>query len=350
MANDLLTGAITPAATPSLKQQLVSFGVAILVLIPLAILYREFLGDRAPVSTVTIRSIAYQGWTNALSMANEQAEVVIVPSIGRVMQFRFLGETGPFWENPSLHGKAPDPLSSEWLNFGGDKTWPAPQAEWSQWTPRSWPPPPAFDAEAVQAEVKEDRVILRSDVDPAYGIRWERELRLDPLQARLTIVTRYHKAVETPLTNAVGVWVITQLQDPVAVFIPRPKPSLFAEGYDRQSETAPPSLSLDDSWIRLARDPKAPFKIGTDASTLVWVGERVALRIDSPRQAGTHPDRGSSAEVYTNADPLRYVELEMLGPLQVLAPGATLSQTNTYSLFLRQEKGAVEEAQRVLKL
>ena len=47
---------------------------------------------------------------------------------------------GPFWENPALFGKAPDPGSKEWLNFGGDKSWPAPQIDWPNTTPRAWPP------------------------------------------------------------------------------------------------------------------------------------------------------------------------------------------------------------------
>ncbi len=334
---------------PSLRQQLVSFTVAVLVLIPLAVLYREFLGDRNPPSSVSIRRINYEGWTNALSMVNEQAEVVVVPSIGRIMQFRFLGESGPFWENPALRGKSPDPLAAEWVNFGGDKVWPAPQSEWAQWTPRAWPPPPGFDSESVEVEVVGDRVLLKSAVDAHYGIRWEREIRLDPLQARMIVVTRYHKVSETSLTNLVAIWSITQLREAVAVLVPRLKPGHFGNGYELQSELPPPDLQVDDDWIRLTRNPKASHKIGNDAGTLIWLGERVALRVDSPRRPeGLYPDRGCSAEVYTNPDPLAYVELELLSPLEPLRPGQTMAQTNTYTLFLRQEKDSVAEARRIL--
>ena len=38
-------------------------------------------------------------------------------------------------------------------NFGGDKTWPAPQSDWPKLTPRPWPPPVAFDSLPVQATV-----------------------------------------------------------------------------------------------------------------------------------------------------------------------------------------------------
>src|SRR5262249_15485442 len=101
--------------------------------------------------------------------------------------------------------------------------------------------------------------------------------------------------------------------------------------------------------LRLSRNPKAPHKIGTEAHTLLWVGEKVALRIDSPRTAlAGYPDQGSSAEVYTNPDPIKYIELEMLGPLHKMKPGDKIEQVNTYRLFRRSEPTADAEARRIL--
>src|SRR5712671_5823512 len=73
----------------------------------------------------------YHGWSNSILVSNGRVEAVIVPAIGRVMQFRLAGdEDGPFWENRTLNGRKPDPESNDWGNFGGDKAWPAPQADW----------------------------------------------------------------------------------------------------------------------------------------------------------------------------------------------------------------------------
>ena len=72
------------------------------------------------------------------------------------MQFRFRGENdGPFWENRTWDGRLADPTDPDWSNFGGDKAWPAPQADWPELTPRSWPPPAAFDALPVRVEVNQ---------------------------------------------------------------------------------------------------------------------------------------------------------------------------------------------------
>src|SRR5437764_10455691 len=71
----------------------------------------------------------YHGWADSILLSNGRVEAVIVPAIGRVMQFRFAGEEdGPFWENRALDGIKPEPDSKEWGNFGGAKTWPAPHS------------------------------------------------------------------------------------------------------------------------------------------------------------------------------------------------------------------------------
>ncbi len=65
----------------------------------------------------------------------------------------------------------------------------------------------------------------------------------------------------------------------------------------------------------------------------MWVGQNEVLQIDSALvPGGKYPDEGSSAEVYTNSDPLPYVELEMLGPLTTLEAGHTIERVSTYTL------------------
>ena len=73
------------------------------------------------------------------------------------------------------------------------------------------------------------------------------------------------------------------------------------------------------------------------------------MRIDSPRETkGEFPDQGSSAEIYTNPDPLPYVELELLGPLHPMKPGNRIQRHNTYTLQRRTEADAAAEARKIL--
>lgn len=288
----------------------------------------------APATVATAR-VLYHGWPNCLRLTNRVAEVIVAPAIGRILQFHFLGQEDVFWENPVLAGHAPDPRSTEWGNFGGDKSWPAPQSGWSNATGRSWPPPAGFDAVGVTAATgRRGEVVLTSPVESNYGIRTVRRVVLDPDHPVLRVTTRYDKVAGPPCR--VSVWVITQLREPEAVHVPLPHPSHFAGGYLKQSEAFPVGLRVERDVVSLRRGPDTGTKIGTDASVLIWEGRTVGLRIDSPRVPGVeYPDGGCSAEVWTNPDPLPYVELEMLGPLQTLRAGDRLERTSSYTLFHR---------------
>jgi hypothetical protein len=279
----------------------------------------------------------YRGWADSILVSNGQVEAVIVPAIGRVMQFRWAGEAdGPFWENEALFGKAPDAQATNWFNFGGDKTWPAPQAQWPKVTPREWPPPATFDAVPVEAKVEGWDLTLITPVDPHYGIRARRHIGLAPGEPAMTITTTYEKVKGRTLD--VAICVITQLKDPLAVYAPVPQPSLFLEGYSAQSEKRPANLEVRPGLLSLTRDPKESHKIGLDSGTLIWLGTKDLLRIDSARlPLGHYPDRGSSAEIYTSPDPLPYVELEMLSPLARMRVGDQITRTSTYRLQRRIE-------------
>jgi hypothetical protein len=302
----------------------------------------------AAPSRIEITSTNHHGWPDALRLANGQVEAIVVPAIGRLMQFRFLGEPGPFWENPARFGQAPDPDASEWGNFGGDKTWPAPQADWERVTGRSWPPPRAFDALPVTATQTNGAIVLTSPVDPHFGIRTQRHLTLEPDQPVLRIRTVFEKVTGPPVR--VSVWVVTQLNDPVAVFVPVPTNTGFPKGYLNQSAGEPLDLEVRDGLLSLRRKPEQGEKIGNDAGALLWVGEQHLLLVECPRTPeGEYPDGGASAEVWTNPDPLPYIELETLGPLQTLDVGDRLERTNTYTLLRRSHPDARADARHVLR-
>jgi hypothetical protein len=303
----------------------------------------------APVAMVTLTNTTYHGWTNCYVLNNETTEVIVVPRVGRVMQFGFRGEQGVFWENAELEGKELSCESKEWINFGGDKTWPAPESDWSRVTGRTrWHPPEAFDCLPLDARVEGSDVLLSSRVDPHYGVRTVRRIHLDPARPEMTIETTYERI--WGLSAPIGIWIITQLKEPAAVYSRVPAAALEAmKGVILLTKNPPPTLKVEDGLAGMTRDPLAPYKLGFESSSLLWMGEKHALRIESLRiMDAEYPDKGSSAEVYTNPDPLKYVELEMLGPLRMLKPGEKMVQTNRYTLFRRTDDTLEQQARRIL--
>ncbi len=310
-----------------------------------------------PVSAragVTVTRTNYMGWPDAIILNNGTAAIAVVPSIGRVMQFGFVGEEGVFWENPKLFGKIADGelmtwASKDWINFGGDKTWPSPENEWSIFTNRKgWRPPPAFDGWPSEARISGKTVTLVTAVDPFFGTVAERKVELHSSKPEMTITTTYKRVKGEPAV--IGIWVITQLKEPAGLYAPLPAKSIFKDGYTLLGQTPPPSLKVEDGVVSLTRNPKAAHKIGLDGDTMLWVGAKHALRIDSPRvRKGDYPDKGSSTEIYTSADPLPYIELETLGPLSTMKEGDSIKRSNTYRLYRRTQATPDAEAKLILK-
>ena len=303
---------------------------------------------------VTVAQTNYHGWSDAVVMSNGRVAAIIVPSIGRVMQFGFVGEEGVFWENRSLDGRISDPqlivwAAKEWVNFGGDKTWPSPEADWSKFTSRkSWRPPPSFDGWGNSVRLDGSKLILSTLEDPFYGTVAEREIRLHSRKPEMTITTTYRRTKGEPAV--IGIWVITQLKEPLGLFAPVPKKPIFSEGHVLLAQNPPPSLKVESGLVSLTRNPAAAHKIGLDGDSMLWVGEKHVLQIDSPRvRRKQYPDRASSTEIYTSADPLPYIELETLGPLHSMKAGDKIERKNTYTLSRRSKPTPEAEARSILR-
>lgn len=297
----------------------------------------------------TIRPIDYRGWTNSILLSNGLVEAIVVPAIGRVMQFRFVGEDdGPIWENPAAAAgnSAHDP--SGWANFGGDKAWPSPQSDWERVAGRNWPPPAAFDGSSMRAVVEgTSAVTLESQVAPGYGIRVRRRIELAADRPVMTITTTYEKVSGPPAD--VAVWVITQVKDPVLVCVPIAKSAAGNAPFVPLSDGLPAGLHRDAGMLSFTRDSGQNRKIGVRAGSLVWVGATSLLRIDSAMvPGGRYPDAGCSSEIYTNAGPLAYVELEFLGPLSRLSVGEKIERVSSYTLARRSGSDPKSDAARLL--
>lgn len=314
----------------------------------LAISLLALVSRTSAASPVTIAERQnYRGWTDAIFLRNRTVEAVIVPSVGRVMQFRFVGEAdGPFWENEKLAGKPmpAEPWKAAHGSFGGDKTWPAPQSLWN------WPPPDVFDTSAVTATINPDRsVTLTSPTSTRFGLRTVRRITLDTTAPAMRIETTYEKISGPPLD--VSVWIITQLRDPLASFMPAPADSKFATGLAPQWPALPGASERRGDLLRLVRLPAKSYKVGNDSPDIVWVGTKHLLKISAERIPGaTYPDGGCIAEFYGNADPVPYVEHETLGPLKNLRIGDTSSATNRYVLARRNSADPEADARALLAL
>ena len=200
----------------------------------------------------------------------------------------------------------------------------------------------------MNAVATESSVTLTSAVDRSFGIQIVRHVELDPGRPVMRIRTEFRKRAGAPVK--VGIWTITQLQDPECVAILLPSQSKFANGYTHLLSAQPAGLTIDGAILSLARHPHELVKIGSDGTSLAWVGQNCVVRIDAEAGPGEYPDDGSITQVYTNPDPLQYVELETAGPLATMSIGDCIERTAVYTVLPRSTTDPHSEALKVLTL
>ena len=294
--------------------------------------------------------IDYHGWSNVMLLNNGLVEAVVNPAVGRVQQFRFVGDTnGALWENPALLGRTGSRGDyNRNNNFGGDKAWPSPQSSFG------WPPPTGFDGSPQTASFTNGTATLVSPVDSRFKIQATRVVELVPNQPVMRVTTTFERMGATAQSNnALGVWI--DCQATVATnsrcYVPLVPNSIFSNGYAAigtayGASGLPPAFSDANGVVSFGVPPSKNQKLGFDGGTLVLVGNDLALRLDAPRVAGaSYPDSNSSTEVYTSQD---FFELELMGPMATLPVGSKVQYTTTYAIFRRTEPTMDADAAKVL--
>ena len=169
-----------------------------------------------PARGASANKSTYRGW-ESLAITNGLIEVQIVPQIGgRVIQFK-LGDFEFLWVNPQLAGKPPSPTGlapdGGWLNYGGDKLWPAPQG-WDN--DQQWPGPPDGvldgsppEASIIEASGKSAALRLMSREDTRSGIQFSRIIRVADGAARVSFDSTMRNIDTKP--RRWGIWQVTQL-------------------------------------------------------------------------------------------------------------------------------------------
>lgn len=304
---------------------------------------------------VVVHNADYHG-LKAITLRNRSALVIVVPKTGRILSFQLCDykkcEENPIWNNPQL-GAGLKPDGEGWTNYGGDKSWPAPQSDWPKITGKGWPPPTGFDHMPFVASTKGSTLILTSPVDPSYGIRVRRTISLDESKPVLHVETTYEKISGSPID--VSVWTITQLNSPDRGYILLPERERFPGGYLKTTRSGPndpypfESVSLEGRLLSFTRDPKIKRKLGSDGDRLLWVGKTQTLLIEqkgSDNSEARYPDDCHS-QIYTNPDELPYVEFELFSPLRKMNKGDTASLAVTYRLAKRDTNDSTAEAKHI---
>lgn len=301
---------------------------------------------------------------DSINLKNDLIEIHVVPEIGgRVIQYK-LGDYAFFWINEDLAGKE-IPQSrlgpnGEWLNYGGEKIWLAPQGKDND---QQWPGPPdpvldggPYTAELITENDKLTAIKLTSEKDKRSGIQLSRVIKI--------FDNTTHISIDATMTNIDikprrwGIWPVAQFDtgnrhgdgfnENYWTYCPINPDSMYHKGYNVMLGLVT-HLSYkpdyDNAMMRLNYDYRVG-KIGLDASagwlaTLDATDGYVFVHRFTYEPGKKYPD-GASVEFWMNGlgelvawksevikmpenlkDNPYILESELLSPFATLSPGQT---------------------------
>ena len=274
--------------------------------------------------------ITYNGWSQCIKLENLLVDLVVTTDVGpRIIRYGYLGEENEFYENPEDQGKSG---GSNWRVYGGHRLWHAPETH----TRTYWP-----DNEPVDWQDHGDFVRVIQAVERNTGIQKEIDIRLSPVDTHVRIV---HRLRNTTLWDVrLAPWALTVMSSGGTAILPMPPRGSHPEYINPVNSLALwPYTDLSDprfiwgrQYVMLRQDPlvKLPQKIGACIPS-GWAAYARRGHLFFKKFAydpeAVYPDFGSTVEVFTNDQML---ELETLGALQVIQPGASIEHVEDWYLF-----------------
>ncbi len=278
---------------------------------------------------MAIDHVSFGGWKNNLRLRNAHAELIIALDVGpRVISYRTTDSENVFKIFDDQLGGIGEP---EWKSRGGHRFWLAPEDAVLSYIP---------DNSTVHHRVLSPfEVEVSTAPNERLPVRKSLTIALDPDSTRVTATHRAENCGATPVTLAT--WGLSVLAPGGIEIIPLaplgehprdllPNRKMILRPYTNMAD---PRWSWGEQFITLRQTDAPPTKLGL-AHQERWIAYHRARslfvkEIEFSAEA-EYPDGGCNFETFTNSEML---EMEALGPLVALTPGAATQHTEHWQLF-----------------
>ena len=288
----------------------------------------------------SIEKVSYAGWPNCYRLSNGESELIVTSDVGpRVIRYGFVGGQNLFFEKADELGKSGE---AWWAMRGGHRLWASPEIK---------PDTYALDNGPVKTTVQADGVSLVQPVEPETGLQKEIAVRFEGAGVTVThkITNRAARA------RKLAPWALSQMAPGgtgIAVLPERgghsekllPTNPLVMWAY---TNFADPRWTFTNQYIFLRQDAAnhSPQKTGLfnfDTRAAYLLGNDLFIKRSQAKADAVYADFHCSFEIFTNGD---FLELETLGPLADVAPGATVTHTERWSLHREIHLAGLTEAE-----
>ena len=263
---------------------------------------------------------------DCIALENKAVQLLVTQSAGpRVISLRFNGGSNLFAELPDYISTRPDGVDYHF--YGGHRLWMGPEDHL-----RSY----ALDDFPLEVSPASSGLMIHKPVEAESGLEKSMEISLAGDDAKLTITHRLTNRGPAPVECAP--WTITQLRTGGLAILPQshtrtgllPNRVLSFWPY---SDIASPRLTFGNRFILLRAEMQTPFKVGFPNPRgwlAYWLDGTLFVKRAAFDPQAKYCDFGSSSECYCND---RFLELETLAPVGVLAPGASAAHIETWELY-----------------
>jgi len=278
---------------------------------------------------MTSEIVPYAGWQRNLRIANDDTELIVTLDVGpRILSYR-TGDGANVFKTfeEELGGSGED----RWLSRGGHRLWTAPEDEIATYHQDNFP---------VSHHEESGGWSFVSNQSEPISIRKELNVRLESTGSAVSVGHLVTNEGSRPLRLAT--WGLSVMDAGGMAIIPQPPLGEHPRDLlPNRGIVVWPYSDLTDIRFTLGRrfillqqtEEGTPFKIGLihrENWVAYLVGETLFLKTIELLPATEYPDGGCNFEMFTNKDML---ELESLGPLQLVEPGASVGHTEHWRLF-----------------
>lgn len=276
-----------------------------------------------------METIAYQGWKTCYRMSNGQLDLVITGEVGpRIISCGLSEGENVFYVAPEFLGQRGGEV---WVNYGGHRLWHAPEMR-----PRTYAP----DTTPVTVEPHAEGARFIQAVENSTGIEKSLDIRLAVDAPCATVIHRLRNANLWAVELAP--WALSVMAPGGRAIVPLPPRGSHHEHLLPTGNIAlwpytdlrDPRWSWGTQYVLLRQEPgnETPQKAGFSAPegwAAYWLRGTLFLKTFAVQPDANYTDFGSRVEFFTNH---KMLEVETLGPLTHLEPGATVEHVEHWQL------------------
>lgn len=274
-----------------------------------------------------VEEVKWNGWDHAVRLSNGDVELVVTTAVGpRISRFAKVGGRNVFVE---LAGQQGGQGEDVFCLRGGHRFWIAPEYPEVTYEP---------DNEPAEYELIEGGVRTIQGVGPSSGCQKTMEIVMDEA-GKVTIDHHLKNCGREPLH--VAPWALSVMAPGGMAVLPLPAKKSHGDNLLHNQEwslwtytdLSDPRWMLGAQYVFFRQDcERGPNKLGV-AHRERWVGyvldDLFFVKSFEFDETASYPDGGVNFETYSNE---QFLELESLGGLRELAPGAVTSHRECWML------------------